>query len=134
MGLLLYFISNCCFGQVDSVNKKIIELDTPKISFETESHDFGTIKKGEVLIYEYKFTNTGNKPLIIATVNTGCDCTSPEWANGSINPGVSSVIKITYKSDEEGGDQSKEISVYSNANTPVKILRFTGYVDFSSFK
>lgn len=130
-GLLLFFINNC-FGQNDSINQKYIDPNAPVISFETEFHDFGIIKKGEVIIYNFKFTNTGNQPLIISNVTTGCDCTTPEWSNKPINKGESSQIKITYKSEEEGGDQAKEISVYSNTNTPLKVLRFTGYVDYSN--
>ncbi len=126
MGLLLFFYSNC-LSQVDSIKKK----DSPILSFENENHDFGTIKKGEVITYNYKFTNLGNIPLIITDVNTGCDCTTAEWPKDSIKKGEIYFIKITYKSEEEGGDQAKEIIISSNSITPKKTIRFTGYVDYS---
>jgi hypothetical protein len=132
-GLLLFFMSNC-FGQHDSSNQKVVDSNAPDISFETEFHDFGVIRKGDIINYNFKFKNIGNQPLVITNVNTGCDCTTAEWTKDSIKAGESSFIKITYKSDEEGGDQAKEITVTFNANIPVKILRFTGYVDFSSNK
>lgn len=130
MGLLLFFVSNI-YAQTDSTKKN---KDQPVISFESDMHDFGTIKKGEIINYDYKFTNTGNQPLIIENVTTGCDCTTPDWSKVPVNIGESATIHITYKSEEEGGDQAKEITVYSNSNTPVKVLRFTGYVDYSTPK
>ncbi len=129
-GLLLFFMSNC-FCQNDSSKAIAIITNAPVITFENEFHDFGTIKKGAIITYNYKFMNTGNQPLIISNVTTGCDCTTPEWSKTVINKGDSSTIKIIYKSEEEGGDQAKEITVYSNATTPIKVLRFTGYVDYS---
>ena len=132
-GLLLFFMSNC-FGQNDSSIQKSTATNSSVISFESEYHDFGTIKKGDVIVYNFMFTNTGNQPLIITNVNTGCDCTTPEWSKGPINKGESSFIKITYKSEEEGGDQAKEITVTSNADIPIKVLRFSGYVDYSTNK
>jgi hypothetical protein len=131
LGLLLFFVSNCAC-QNDSLNQKLFDNNSSVLKFETEFHDFGTIKKGEVITYNFKFRNTGSQPLIISDVNTSCDCTTPEWSREPIKSGDSSIIKITYKSEEEGGDQAKEIKVYNNSNIPIKILRFTGYVDYSS--
>jgi len=127
MGLLLFFMSDLS-AQTDSINKV---SDAPEISFETELHDFGNIRRGDTVVYNFKFTNTGNKPLLITDASSGCDCTIPKWSHKPINKGESSAITITFISEEEGGDQAKEIIVYSNSKTPVKILRFTGYVDYS---
>ena len=130
LGLLLFFISDC-FAEVDSSKHKQMDTTGAVISFESDYHDFGTIKKGEVITYTYKFVNVGNQPLLITNVNTGCDCTTPEWPKEPVKNGEASFIKITYKSEEEGGDQAKEITVTSNASIPIKTLRFTGYVDYS---
>ncbi len=127
MGLLLFLTSEIN-AQTDSINKI---FPNPIICFENEMHDFGSIKKGTTITYDFKFKNTGKAPLIIDTVTTGCDCTTAEWQKVPIYNGQTGFIHITYKSDEEGGDQAKEITVTSNAATPIKTLRFTGYVDYS---
>ena len=129
MGLLLFFIPNLS-AQTDSINNKSL-VNGPEISFETELYDFGNIRRGDTVIYDFKFTNTGNMPLLIKDASSGCDCTIPKWSHQPIKVGETSAITIIFISEEEGGSQVKEITVSSNAKTPLKILRFTGYVDYS---
>ena len=35
------------------------------LRFESEIHDFGTVKQGEFLEFAFKFTNTGTEDLLI---------------------------------------------------------------------
>jgi uncharacterized protein DUF1573 len=130
MGLLLFFMSDLN-AQTDSNKVYFITNKYPEISFENEVYDFGNIRKGDTVHYNFKFTNTGNAALLIKDASSGCDCTVPKWSHDPIKPGESSAISITFISDEEGGSQTKEITVTSNAKTPVKILHFVGYVDYS---
>ncbi|MFY0655111.1 MAG: DUF1573 domain-containing protein, partial [Cyclobacteriaceae bacterium] len=44
----------------------------PTFQFAKEEHDFGKIKEGDVVEYEFKFTNTGDAPLIIASATGSC--------------------------------------------------------------
>ncbi len=37
----------------------------PSIRFESESHDFGTIRQGDFLVFAFEFTNTGDEDLLI---------------------------------------------------------------------
>ena len=37
-----------------------------KVEFEKDVHDYGELVQGEPAVYEFKFTNTGNEPLIIS--------------------------------------------------------------------
>ena len=127
MGLLLFFMSDL-HAQTDSIK---IPSNAPEINFETEIYDFGNVRRGDTVHYNFKFTNTGNGLLSINDASSGCDCTVPKWSHTPIKPGESSAISITFISDEEGGSQTKEITVTSNAKTPVKILHFVGYVDYS---
>ena len=49
-----------------------------KIAFEETVHEYGTIKQGEVVKHDFKFTNTGNAPLVIKKVDASCGCTFPK--------------------------------------------------------
>ena len=46
-----------------------------EISFEKEIHDFGTFEQHGNGLYEFKFTNTGDAPLIISNSKGSCGCT-----------------------------------------------------------
>jgi hypothetical protein len=37
----------------------------PAIKFESETHDFGTVKQGAQLEFAFEFTNTGTDELVI---------------------------------------------------------------------
>jgi hypothetical protein len=42
---------------------------SPSITFDSETHDFGTVKQGETLKYDFKFNNTGTEDLLIEKMN-----------------------------------------------------------------
>src|SRR5688572_12103946 len=46
-----------------------------EITFEKETHDFGTIEYAGNGTYEFKFKNTGKEPLIISDAKGSCGCT-----------------------------------------------------------
>jgi len=37
----------------------------PSIRFESEQHDFGTVKQGDFLEFAFEFTNSGTEELLI---------------------------------------------------------------------
>src|SRR5260370_16651334 len=52
--------------------------DSPVMKFEKETHDFGKIKAGDKITYEFKFINTCKSPLIINDATASCECTKPK--------------------------------------------------------
>jgi hypothetical protein len=88
--------------------------DAAVLTFEKSSHDFGTIKQGESIQYDYKFKNTGKTPLIIANAVATCGCTVPEPPKDPILPGAEGVIKVVFDSAGKLGKQDKVITVTSN--------------------
>jgi hypothetical protein len=60
----------------------------PIMKFEKESHDFGKIKQGDKVTYDFKFTNNGKSPLIIKDAVATCGCTKPEWPKTPLQPGA----------------------------------------------
>ncbi len=92
----------------------------PEIRFVDTVHDFGTIREGEQVVYEYRFTNTGKAPLLVAGTQTSCGCTASEYPREPIAPGASAAIKVKFDSQGKPGIQQKKITVSTNAPyTPV---------------
>jgi hypothetical protein len=98
-----------------------------KISFKSETVNFGEIAKGSDGIRVFEFTNTGNAPLIISEVKSSCGCTVPKKPDGPIAPGASNTIQVKYDTNRVGPIR-KTVTVYSNAENPIKALKIKGEV------
>jgi hypothetical protein len=98
-----------------------------KIEFKTETVDYGEIAKGSDGVRVFEFTNTGDAPLIISDVKSSCGCTVPEKPKDPVAPGASSAIKVKYDTNR-GGKIRKSVTVYSNADQPIKSLKIKGEV------
>ncbi len=100
----------------------------PEIEFEKLVHDYGEVQYNGNGECEFRFTNTGNEPLILQKPKSSCGCTVPTWPKEPILPGESDVIKVTYKTTKVG-TINKSITVTSNArNNATVILRIKGTV------
>ena len=100
----------------------------PEIEFEKVVHDYGDVPFNGNGECEFRFTNTGNEPLLIQKPKSSCGCTIPSWPNEPILPGESDVIKVTYRTNRAGAI-NKTVTVTSNAlkNSTV-VLRIKGRV------
>ena len=102
--------------------------DTAKfaqIVFDHTSFDFKDMYQGERAEHVFKFTNTGNSPLILSNVLTTCGCTAPEWPKGPIPPGGEGEIKIVFDAAGKMGRQNKIITVRSNSRSGDVRLRIS---------
>ena len=100
----------------------------PEIEFEKLIHDYGEVPYNGNGECEFRFTNTGNEPLILQKPKSSCGCTVPTWPKEPILPGESEVIKVTYKTTKVGAI-NKTITVTSNAKTNATVvLRIKGTV------
>ena len=88
----------------------------PKIDFAAKDNtiDYGTVsKKSDNGIRSFKFTNTGDAPLIITDVLSTCGCTVPTKPSEPIMPGKSGKIDVKYNMTL--GPIRKTLTVESNA-------------------
>jgi hypothetical protein len=97
------------------------------LSFETSEIDYGTINQNADGERTFKFTNTGDAPIVITQVKTSCGCTVPSYSKTPILSGESSEIKVKYATNRIGVFK-KTITVISNASEPTKILYIKGTV------
>lgn len=98
-----------------------------KFEFKTETIDYGEISKGSDGVRSFEFTNVGDEPLVITDVKSSCGCTVPEKPDGPIAAGETGVIKVKYDTKRVGPIR-KTITVYSNADEPVKALKIKGTI------
>ena len=88
--------------------------NAPEIAFESEVHDYGTIKQGADGTCEFKFKNTGKEPLIISNAKGSCGCTVPTYPKEPIMKGQTGVIKVHYDTKRVGAF-TKTVTINSNA-------------------
>lgn len=85
-----------------------------RITFEEAEFDFGTVKEGDVVKHNFKFTNTGKVPLTILKARSSCGCTVPEWPEEPIPPGGTGVISARFNTEGKTERQKKAITVTAN--------------------
>ena len=128
--LFLFLFMSCNNNDTDSENSGIssdlvsnpISADEnhkksklPVMEFETTSHDFGIIVKGEKVANIYKFKNTGGADLIITDAKASCGCTVPKYSKKPIKPGEEGQIEVIFNSAGYSGSVHKSINVLTNA-------------------
>jgi hypothetical protein len=102
--------------------------NAPVMKFEKDSHDFGKIKQGDKVNYDFKFTNTGKSPLIISEAHATCGCTIPQWPKTPVKPGESALIQVTFNSAGKTGLQDKQITVTANTVPAQTMVHLIGEV------
>ena len=102
----------------------------PAITFEDTSHDFGTIAEdGGNVTHEFKFTNTGEAPLMIVNASASCGCTRPSYPKKPVAPGKTDKIKVTYVPVGRPGEFVKTVTVKTNVKKQKTIkLKIKGTV------
>lgn len=105
----------------DATEKKkddgpIVDPNMPKtkISFEKMEHDYGQVEQKTKNAYTFKFTNTGDQPLVISKAKGSCGCTVPEYPKDPIMPGETGEIDVEYSSRTAKGMQTKMVTVWAN--------------------
>ncbi len=115
---------------VQKAKQKMADLNKfPEMKFETREIDFGTHNEGDILDTVFKFTNTGENPLIITNVKTSCGCTTPYWPKKPIQPGESDVIKVKFNTNHKPGKQTKTITIHANTKNLTEVVRIKAYVN-----
>jgi copper(I)-binding protein len=102
----------------------------PRIQFETPVYDFGRARCGEPVKYTYVFTNTGDRMLIVNSVQPGCHCTTAgEWTK-QVEPGQTGKIPVQFDTTGTGGMIVRQITVSCNIpnQPPMVYLQIKGTV------
>ena len=98
------------------------------MSFDTYVYEFGEIAEGDVIKYDFYFTNTGSGPITVKNASATCGCTVPSYPFIPVEPGDRGFIGVTYNSVGKFGVQTPVVTVVSNAKEKVVKLKLTGKV------
>jgi Protein of unknown function (DUF1573). len=122
------FIASC--GQKKSVevaDSKVV-VGHPKIVFEQDYFDFGTIKQGEIISHTFFFKNEGDGDLMIKDAIPSCGCTTPKYTKQPVLPGERGQIELQFDSDGWLGLQMKEVTLKFNGGLAARSLTLKGNV------
>jgi hypothetical protein len=128
------FVVGCTSNEGASLEERRIDfaefIDEPTtISFEEEVYNFGTVTDGDMVKHTFKFTNTGDKNLVLIDVTATCGCTVPEdWPKHPIAPGEGGEIKVVFNTNNRVGAARKSVRVEANTNPSVTAVTIEGEV------
>jgi hypothetical protein len=97
------------------------------IKFKDMTHDFGKIKQGVPVTFDFAFTNVSDAPVIIESATPSCGCTTPVKPEGAISKGKNDKITAGFNA-AAAGPFNKSITVkVAGIDLPVQI-KITGEV------
>jgi hypothetical protein len=96
----------------------------PQVEFDTEMHDFGQIKSGEILSFTFVFTNQGKSDFLIYNAETDCGCLEVKVPQKTISPGEKGLIEVLFNSAGMVGKQLKTIELQSNSKETKHLIIF----------
>ncbi len=115
-------------ANVNGLTTQVEIKDPTTVQVIDTAYNFGKVADGEIVTYNYRFINTGKKPLIVTEARASCGCTVPEKPTEPIQPGDTGYIKVKFNSEKRVGQVHKTITVLSNAEPAFPEMLLTGEV------
>jgi hypothetical protein len=102
----------------------------PRIAFESEACDLGSVVQGEQPDCDFVFTNTGTGDLRILQLEPTCGCTTALLSAPLARSGERGAIRVVFDSANFAGEVVKEVEVRTNDPTrPSLTLRVKALVE-----
>ena len=114
---VVFLMTTACKNKDTAVDGEFAE-----ITFEKNEHDFGNVKQGDKVSYDFKFTNTGETDLVIADAKGSCGCTVPEYPKSPIKPGDGGSIKVSFDTTGKSGQNTKSVTLTCNIKEEKKFV------------
>jgi hypothetical protein len=138
-----FFFISCNLGKDKTRKDRIIDdneqsqlemakTDTTSVLVIDSLYNFGTIKEGDLVEHNFRFINTGHKPLVFPEEPiASCGCTVPKRPEKPVLPGDTSFIKVVFNSKGKSDHVVKTVTVISNAYPSFPKLILTGDIQKS---
>lgn len=113
----------------DSVNQAAL-TDSTRFTdmqfLDSTDQNLGKVRAGQVVDIVWRLKNTGNKPLVIGSVQPGCGCTVADKPTEPIAPGGEGVIRAKFDSKNQSpGEHKKSVTVTANTRQHAYYLNFS---------
>lgn len=112
VGLLICLLCATIFLKAQN-----IPMPGAKFKFEKITHDFGSVKQGPDIFYDFTFTNVGTEALLIYDASGSCSCTIPSFNRAPVKPGQKGSIKVKFETKDKQGTFNKTVYIKSNATS-----------------
>ena len=97
------------------------------VKFKEMRHNFGKIKQGVPVTYDFEFTNVSNGAVIIETATASCGCTTPTWPQAPVTKAKSEKIKAGFNAAAPGPFEKTVFVKIKGVDAPVE-LKIAGEV------
>ncbi len=99
----------------------------PVLTFAESEFDFGTIDQGTKVEHVFKFTNTGDAPLVIVDAKSSCGCTVPVFPKEPVAPGAEAELLVKFNGS--GKNQvSKTVTITANTAAGKETIKIKAFV------
>lgn len=97
-------------------------LQAGSLKFENDLHEAHAGLTEDVIIREFKFTNTSDKPIKIRHADAGCTCVSVEFFKGQSTyaAGESGVMRVAFKVENAQGTVDKIVLIWLDGDPEEK--------------
>jgi hypothetical protein len=110
-------------------NFSVVAQSSEIVHFEVLTHDFGTVQEDDgPVVYEFRFKNTGQQPVLITDVKASCGCTTPGWTKDPVAPGEEGFIQAQYNTYNRPGFFNKSLTIYTDRQGETAKLYIKGNV------
>jgi hypothetical protein len=123
LALSVFFVSATVFAQAPATVQKAENV----VKFKELVHDFGKIKQGVPVTYNFAFTNVGNRPVVIEAATASCGCTTPVKPEAPIAKGKADKITAGFNASALGPFNKTITIKVAGIDAPLD-LRITGEV------
>ena len=121
LGLSSLGISAFIFASL-LLHGNLAKSSQPRIDFEEEIWDFGTLAVGEKVFHNFKFRNSGDATLQINKIDSSCACAATLLSSTTLKPQETGELKVEFK-QLTPKNVPRTVKIYStDPSTPVKTL------------
>jgi hypothetical protein len=107
------------------------------IKFKESKHDFGKIKQGTPVTYDFTFQNMSNQPVVIESATASCGCTTPIWPKAPVSKNKSDKVSAGFNAAAAGPFDKTIFVKVAGVEQPME-LKITGEVlneaDFAKYQ
>ena len=135
--LSVFIFTSCKENAADKVNEENVTAaadrdakagELPVMTFDESEFDFGEIEGGTAVEHIFKFTNTGNAPLVIVDAKSSCGCTVPEYTKEPVAAGETGELLVKFNGSGKNR-VSKTVTITANTAKGKETLVIKAFVN-----